>query len=120
MSATLREINRLSISYTLLVFALLAFIVGISDAAAGTVTVRKSSDPFDAFAVRDELAKDHKWQQALAQQQQLDILRSLPAGCLSLMTPYPYYSCAALFYRPHQHQGELLYIQIPDPAVSSN
>jgi hypothetical protein len=82
---------------------------------AGTVVVRKSTEPFDAFALRDELAKQHEWQQALAQQAQLNIIRSLPVGCLTLITPYPYYSCDARFYRPYLHSGEALYIQIPNP-----
>jgi hypothetical protein len=82
---------------------------------AGTVVVRKSTEPFDAFALRDELAKQHEWQQALAQQQQLNIIRSLPVGCLTLVAPYPYYACDARFYRPYLHSGEALYIQIPNP-----
>jgi hypothetical protein len=82
---------------------------------AGTVVVRKSTEPFDAFALRDELAKQHEWQQALAQQAQLNIIRSLPVSCLTLITPYPYYSCDSHFYRPYLHSGEALYIQIPNP-----
>jgi hypothetical protein len=87
---------------------------------AGTVVVRKSTEPFDAFALRDELAKQHEWQQALAQQAQLNIIRSLPVGCLTLVAPYPYYACDARFYRPYQHSGEALYIQIPNPNDALN
>ena len=32
---------------------------------AGTVVVRQSSTPFDAFAVRDQLLQQHQWQELL-------------------------------------------------------
>lgn len=53
-------------------------------AEAGTVIVRKSSQPFDAFAVRDELQQQHEWQELLRQQQQLSILQSLPLTCIAV------------------------------------
>jgi hypothetical protein len=86
------------------------------NASAGTVVVRKSSEPFDAFALRDELAKQHQWQESLRHEQQLTILRSLPLGCLLIETPFEYYTCAGQAYRQYQYQGEALYIQIPFPA----
>lgn len=87
-------------------------------ADAGQVVVRKSTDPeFDAFAVRDEVLKQHDWQEALRRQEQLQILQSLPLGCLMLPTPYRYYSCGGLFYRPYQQGENTLYIQIDPPST---
>lgn len=86
------------------------------NAYAGTVVVRKSSEPFDAFALRDELAKQHQWQESLRHEQQLTILRSLPLGCLVIETPFEYYTCAGLAYRQYQYQDEALYIEIPVPS----
>ncbi|WP_394146676.1 hypothetical protein [Shewanella atlantica] len=81
---------------------------------AGQVVVRKSSEPFDAFAVRDQVLRDHEWQELLRMQRQLNILQSLPIGCVPLVRPYPYYSCGRNFYRPYRYHNQELYIQI-DP-----
>ncbi|QDE32469.1 hypothetical protein [Shewanella polaris] len=101
-------------------FCLLGSIVAITSSfspivAAGTVVVRKSSEPFDAFAVRDEVLQLHEWQTLLRQQQQLTILRSLPIGCISVNTAYLYYHCGQLNYRPYQYHGQQLFIQIDLP-----
>lgn len=84
---------------------------------AGEVVVHKSSEKFDPFAVRDEILKQHQWQESLRQQQQLDILKSLPAGCLPLSEPYLYYECGAKYYRPYEHQNQQLFIQVDAPAL---
>ena len=79
---------------------------------AGQIVVRKSSEPFDAFAVRDQVLRDHQWQEALRMQQQIQILQALPTGCILLARPYAYYSCQGLFYRPYQYQNRDVYIQV--------
>ncbi len=84
---------------------------------AGQVVVRKSTEAFDAFAVRDQVLREHEWQEALRMQQQINILQSLPMGCMLMARPYNYYSCGGNFYRPYQYQNEEIYIQI-DPFDS--
>lgn len=86
-------------------------------AFAGQVVVRKSDEAFDAFAVRDQLAREHQWQEAIRAQQQLDILQSLPLGCVLVPQPYRYFSCNGLFYRPYLWQGRELYISVPNPKA---
>jgi|GEM_PF-1350984 len=85
---------------------------------AGQVVVRKSTEYFDAFAVRDQVLREHEWQEALRMQQQINILQSLPMGCILMAQPYAYYSCGNEFYRPYQYQTKELYIQI-DPLHSA-
>ncbi|WP_338056249.1 hypothetical protein [Shewanella pneumatophori] len=91
-------------------------LVSITSASAGQVVVRKSSEPFDAFAVRDEVQRKHQWQEALRYQQQLQILQSLPIGCLAVVAPYQHFACQGLYYRPYQYQNQQLYIQIDPPS----
>jgi len=86
---------------------------------AGQVVVRKSSEPFDAFAVRDQVLREHEWREALRMQQQINILQSLPIGCIPMARPYAYYSCGGNFFRPYQYQNNELYIQI-DPLDSES
>ncbi|MCA1897507.1 MAG: hypothetical protein LDL46_11000, partial [Shewanella putrefaciens] len=38
---------------------------------AGQVVVTRSSEPFDAFAVRDQVLKDFEWQESLRRQEQI-------------------------------------------------
>ena len=82
---------------------------------AGQIVVRKSSESFDAFAVRDQVLQDYEWQEALRMQQQIQILQSLPLGCLPMAVPYRYFTCNGLAYRPYQYQNKELYIQIDQP-----
>ncbi|MGS0689911.1 hypothetical protein [Shewanella sp. 0m-4] len=86
-----------------------------TSASAGQVIVRKSSEPFDAFAVRDEVQRQHAWREALRYQQQIQILQSLPFGCVPFAMPYRYFSCQGLFYRPYAYQNKELFIQIDSP-----
>ncbi|GGQ20087.1 hypothetical protein GCM10009411_20330 [Shewanella litoralis] len=81
---------------------------------AGTVVVRKSSEPFNAFAVRDEVLLQHEWQELIKQQQQLNILQSLPLNCISVAVTYLYFQCGQQHYRPYQYQNQQLFIEI-DP-----
>ncbi|WP_338591785.1 hypothetical protein VXM60_03925 [Shewanella khirikhana] len=92
------------------------FVLGLTlPAHAGQVVVRNSDEPFDAFAVRDELARQHDWQEAIRAQQQLQILERLPVGCLLLPTPYRHFRCDGLFYRPYPWHDKELYISVPNP-----
>ncbi len=99
---------------------LIGLIITTSMASAGQVVVRKSSEPFDAFAVRDEVQKQHQWREALRFQQQLQILQSLPLGCIAMPTPYQYFSCQGLFYRPYHYQNQDVFIQIDPPNPATN
>lgn len=92
------------------------FALGLTlPALAGQVVVRNTDEPFDAFAVRDELARQHDWQEAIRAQQQLQILERLPVGCLLRPTPYRHFRCDGLFYRPYPWRGKELYISVPNP-----
>ncbi|MCG9757349.1 hypothetical protein L1D40_19380 [Shewanella insulae] len=89
---------------------------------AGQVVVRKSSEPFDAFAVRDKLQQEFEWRESLRMQQQIQILQSLPLGCVLFNLPYAYYRCGTNFYRPYLYQTEgtdlrKFYIQIDPPSA---
>jgi hypothetical protein len=84
---------------------------------SGTVVVRPSSQAFDAFAVRDLVFQQHQWQELLRQQQQINILQSLPLGCVAVTLPFDHFSCGLQSYRPYQYQDKPVYIQI-DPPMS--
>ncbi|WP_299801777.1 hypothetical protein [uncultured Shewanella sp.] len=86
---------------------------------AGQVVVRKSSEPFDAFAVRNEVQRQHAWREALRFQQQLQILQALPLGCVPVVMPYHHFSCQGLYYRPFPYQNKELFIQIDPPNVAA-
>lgn len=98
-------------------FVLIGCTFATSQAFAGQVVVRKSSEPFDAFAVRDQVAKDHQWREALRMQQQIEILQALPVGCLPLAKPYRYFNCNGLSYRPYEYKNQDLFIQIDPPET---
>lgn len=98
----------------------LLFVAGFAHAAAaGQVVVRKSSEPFDAFAVRDKVLLEHEWKEALRMQQQIQILQALPLACTPYSRPYIYYRCNGLFYRPYQYKNKELYIQVDDVMPAS-
>lgn len=88
---------------------------------SGQVIVRKSSEPFNAFAVRDQVLKDHQWQEMLRMQQQINILQALPTGCVAILNPYHHFSCGGSYYRPYaypsaQSSADEVYIQIDPPS----
>lgn len=95
----------------------LLFSAILSQAIAGPVVVRKSSDEveIDAFAIRDQLLKQHEWQQQVRLQQQLTILSLLPNNCRAILWPYKYFACGDLFYRPYRYQQQDVFIKIPEP-----
>ncbi|MBR9729386.1 hypothetical protein G3R48_15510 [Shewanella intestini] len=82
---------------------------------AGKVVVRNSSEPFDAFAVRDQVLAEHDWKEALRLQRSLTIIQSLPSGCIVTPSPYRHYRCGHQFYRPYAHNNQQLFIQIDPP-----
>ncbi|MDR6962368.1 hypothetical protein [Shewanella putrefaciens] len=82
---------------------------------AGQVVVTRSSEPFDAFAVRDQVLKDFEWQESLRRQEQIQILQALPIGCVVVIKPYRHYSCSESVYRPYQYQQRELYIKVDPP-----
>jgi len=86
---------------------------------SGTVVVRPSSTPFNAFAVRDRVLQQDQWQESLRQQQQIIMIQSLPLGCLAVRLPFAYFSCGQQFYRPYQYRDKPVYIQI-DPPMSDS
>jgi hypothetical protein len=100
-----------------LIFLLAGSVLLSANSQSGTVVVRSSSEPFDAFAVRDLVLQHHQWQESLRQQQQINILQSLPLGCVAVKLPFAYFSCGQQFYRPYQYQDKPVYIQI-DPPIS--
>jgi len=81
-------------------------------ALAGEVVVTRSSVPFDAFAVRDAMLKDHEWQALIKHQQQWQILQALPIGCIVVLTPYRSFVCGSHTYRPYVYQQREVYILI--------
>ena len=82
---------------------------------AGQVVVPRSSEPFDAFAVRDQVLKDFEWQESLRRQEQIQILQALPIGCVLMTKPYRHFSCGESTYRPYQYQQRELYIKVDSP-----
>ncbi|MCE9677834.1 hypothetical protein LZP69_01330 [Shewanella sp. AS1] len=70
-------------------------------AFAGEVVVRKSSEAFDAFAVKQQVLKEHHWRELLRMQQQIEILQALPSGCLFSQGEASYFLCAGGSYLPY-------------------
>ena len=100
--------------------ALLLFLtLNVNTAFAGQVVVRKSSEPFDAFAVRDQVLLENEWREAVRMQQQIQILQALPMACTPFSRPYVYYRCNGHFYRPYQYQNKELYIEVDDIRPTS-
>ncbi len=83
---------------------------------AGQVGVTRSDEPFDAFAVRDQVLKDYEWQESLRRQEQIQILQALPLGCIAQVKPYPYFTCGQNNYRPYRYQQQDVYIKVDPPA----
>ncbi|MBV7314659.1 hypothetical protein [Shewanella sp. NIFS-20-20] len=110
-------------------WALMLVLVAAPQGMAGTVIVRDSREPFDAFAVRDAFKEQKAWQQTLANEQQIRILQALPVSCILVPSPRPEprhqghggrdYQCGQHYYRPFQYQGRELYIGISPPSSGS-
>lgn len=89
--------------------------VAVMTVCAGEVVVSRSSEPFDAFAVRDRVLKDFEWQESLRHQHQLQILQALPLGCVAVITPYRYFRCGESLYRPYRDRQREVYIRVDPP-----
>ncbi|MGL4711001.1 MAG: hypothetical protein ACRCWP_00125 [Shewanella sp.] len=87
-----------------------------ASAAAGEIIMSRSSEPVDVFAVRDKVLKDFEWQESLRRQQQIQILQTLPLGCITVMQPYRHFSCGEHNYRPYNYQQRELYIEVDRPS----
>ncbi|MCL2913618.1 hypothetical protein L2725_07420 [Shewanella corallii] len=93
----------------------------VCQAFAGDIKVHDKTEPFDPFAVRDAKKADHEWQEQQRLKQQLELIESLPLGCVLLVQPYRHYRCGDLYYRPYPQprtselQQKLQYQRIPAP-----
>ncbi|MGE6436514.1 hypothetical protein [Shewanella baltica] len=101
--------------FTRLSLIVISGLISVS-ALAGEVIVNRSSEPVDAFAVRDQVLKDFEWQESLRRQQQIQILQALPLGCITVMKPYRYFTCGEHHYRPYHYQQRELYIEVDRPS----
>jgi len=85
-------------------------------ALAGQVIVNQGLSSADTFALRDQLAREHEWQEWLRFQQAIKWLEVLPVNCELVSQKEGGYRCGSDYYRPYQQQdGREIYIQ-GDPA----
>lgn len=84
-------------------------------AAAGQVIVNQGLSSADTFALRDQLAREHEWQEWLRFQQAVKWLEVLPVNCDLVGGAGGDYRCGDDYYRPYRQNGRDLYIQ-GDPA----
>lgn len=80
-------------------------------ALAGPVIVSKGGEKIDAFALRDQLAREHEWQEWLRFQQAIKWLEVLPVNCELMSQQGGGYRCGGNYYRPYQQDGREIYIQ---------
>ena len=83
-------------------------------AMAGQVIVNQGLSIGDTFALRDQLAREHQWQEWLRYQQAIKWLEVLPVNC-ELMSEGGGYRCGGDYYRPYRQDGRDIYIQ-GDPS----
>ena len=80
-------------------------------AIAGQVIVNQGLSVADTFALRDQLAREHEWQEWLRCQQAIKWLAVLPVNCELLSQPGGGYRCGGEYYRPYPKDGREIYIQ---------
>lgn len=80
-------------------------------AMAGQVIVNQGLSIGDTFALRDQLAREHQWQEWLRYQQAIKWLEVLPVNCELMSQPGGGYRCGSDYYRPYQKDGREIYIQ---------
>lgn len=90
----------------------------VAPAMAGSVTVTKGSEKVDAFALRDQLAREHEWQEWLRHQEALKWLEVLPVNCELVSKADGSYRCGGEWYREYKQEGKELYIR-GEPGSSS-
>ncbi|WP_404839453.1 hypothetical protein [Aeromonas media] len=87
-------------------------------AQAGQVIVNQGMSTADTFALRDQLAREHEWQEWLRFQQAVKWLEVLPVNCDLVGGAEQEYRCGDNYYRPYRQNGRDLYIQ-GDPSGQS-
>jgi len=87
-------------------------------AVAGPVIVNQGLSIADTFALRDQLAREHEWQEWLRYQQAIKWLEVLPVNCELMSQPGGGYRCGDDYYRPYRKDGRDIYIQ-GNPAGDS-
>lgn len=80
-------------------------------AMAGQVIVNQGMSVADTFALRDQLAREHEWQEWLRYQQAIKWLEVLPVNCELMSQPGGGYRCGGDYYRPYRKDGRDIYIQ---------
>ncbi|PJG58342.1 hypothetical protein [Aeromonas cavernicola] len=86
-------------------------------AHAGPVIISKGDSSINAFALRDQLAREHEWQEWLRLQQALKWLEVLPVNCELTSQQDHSYRCGGQYYRPYRQAGKEIYIQgNPSPS----
>ena len=84
----------------LLPLTLITICLCLSQVFAGDITLHKKSQPYDPFVIRDSKQADHQWQQQQQLKKQIQLIQSLPLGCVLVVRPFDHYRCGGLFYRP--------------------
>jgi hypothetical protein len=69
-------------------------------ALAGQVIVNQGLSSADTFALRDQLAREHEWQEWLRFQQAIKWLEVLPVNCDLVGGAGQEYRCGDDYYRP--------------------
>ena len=87
-------------------------------ALAGQVIVNQGLSSADTFALRDQLAREHEWQEWLRFQQAIKWLEVLPVNCDLVGGAGQEYRCGDDYYRPYRQNGRALYIQGDPPGAS--
>ena len=89
---------------------------------AGQVIVNQGMSTADTFALRDQLAREHEWQEWLRFQQAIKWLEVLPVNCDLVGGAGGEYRCGDDYYRPYRQNGRDIYIQgdPPGPRPGAN
>ena len=82
---------------------------------AGQVIVNQGMSTADTFALRDQLAREHEWQEWLRFQQAIKWLEVLPVNCELMSGQDGSYRCGGDYYQSYRQDGRDIYIQ-GDPA----
>ena len=107
----MREITMKPVSMCLLILLSLP-------ALAGQVIVNQGMSTADTFALRDQLAREHEWQEWLRFQQAVKWLEVLPVNCGLVGGAGQEYRCGDNYYRPYRQNGRDIYIQGDPPGQS--
>ncbi|MGB6187406.1 hypothetical protein [Aeromonas molluscorum] len=78
---------------------------------AGQIIITKGDQKIDAFALRDQLAREHEWQEWLRYQEALKWLEVLPVNCELSRQHGGAYRCGDDYYRAYRQNGRDLYIK---------